>query len=162
MQKLIVIMISILSISIAAQDNINFETDLIDGNEISVSELYKDGPLLVNFWALWCKPCRAEMKELNKLYQKYSQDGFTILGINLDTPRSAAKVNSFVSALGIEYKIGLDPNSKIFESLNGQVVPLNLLYDSDGKLVYRHTGYLPGDEFKLEEEIKKVLSSDAE
>ena len=156
------ILIFVITFSISAQDNIDFEIDLITGNNISVTDLYKDGPLLVNFWALWCKPCRAEMKELNKLYQKYSQDGFTILGINLDTPRSSAKVESFVSTLEIEYPIALDPNSKIFESLNGQVVPLNLLYDSNGKLVYRHTGYLPGDEFKLEEEIKKVLGLDAE
>ncbi|MBU2492176.1 MAG: TlpA family protein disulfide reductase [Bacteroidetes bacterium] len=145
---------------VSGQENINFSIDLINGGEVDFSTLHQEGPVLVNFWALWCKPCRTEMKYLKKIYEKYSGKGLKILGINQDTPRSLSKVKSFVNSYGIEYLIGLDPNKKYFEMFNGQVVPYSLLYNKDGEIVYQHSGYLPGDEIELEKEIKKVLGEE--
>ncbi|OGU35242.1 MAG: hypothetical protein A2068_11070 [Ignavibacteria bacterium GWB2_35_6b] len=142
---------------IKAQDKIDFSIELLNGDEVEFSELYNEGPVLVNFWALWCKPCRTEMKYLKKNYEKYSEQGFKILGINQDTPKSLSKVKSFVESYDLQYLIGLDPNKKYFEMFNGQVVPYSILYNKKGEVVYSHSGYLPGDEIKLEEEIKKVL-----
>lgn len=142
---------------INAQDRIEFSIELLNGEEVEFTELYKNGPVLVNFWALWCKPCRTEMKYLKNIYEKYSEQGFKILGINQDSPKSLSKVNSFVESYDIKYPIGLDPNKKYFEMFNGQVLPFSLLYNKKGEVVYLHTGYLPGDEIKLEKEIKKVL-----
>lgn len=140
-----------------AQDKIEFEVNLLSGDEVSFSNFSEDKVVLINFWALWCKPCRTEMKALNKLYTEYKENDFEILGINIDTPRSSAKVEVFVKSLGINYNIAQDPNLEIFNLFNGQVLPLNILYDRKGNVVFRHTGYLPGDEMKLEKEIQKVL-----
>ncbi|KAB2839217.1 MAG: TlpA family protein disulfide reductase [Melioribacteraceae bacterium] len=144
---------------INAQDQIEFTIELLNGDEVEFSKLYKDGPVLVNFWALWCKPCRTEMKYLKAIYEKYSEQGFKILGINQDTPKSLSKVNSFVESYDLKYLIGLDPNKKYFEMFNGQVLPFSILYNKNGEVVYMHTGYLPGDEIKLEEAVKKVLEN---
>ena len=153
----ILIIVLITTVQNFSQDKLDFTLDLVDGESKAFSEIYPDGPLLVNFWALWCKPCRTEMKALVNLYAKYSADGFQILGINQDTPRSLAKVRSFVESHQIDYLIALDPNKEIFEMYNGQVIPLSILYDKEGNILYQSTGYLPGDEFKLEEEIVKAL-----
>ena len=59
----------------------------------------------------------------------------------------------------IEYPIVLDPNNQIFQKYNGQVMPYSLLINTIGEIEYKHTGYLPGDEVKLEEEINKLLNS---
>ena len=155
-----IFLFSISLLKLNAQDKIEFSIELINGNEIKFSKLYEDGPVLVNFWALWCKPCRTEMKHLKRIYEKYSAKGFKILGINQDTPRSLSKVNSFVQSYGIEYLVGLDPNKKYFEMFNGQVLPYSLLYNKKGEAVYLHSGYLPGDEIELENAIKKVLGED--
>lgn len=144
-------------LSSTAQDKIDFELKLLSGEEVSFKDISSNKVVLLNFWALWCKPCRTEMKALDKLNQKYKDEGFQIIGINIDTPRSNAKVESFVKSLDIDYNIALDPNSEIFNLFNGQVLPLNILYDKNGRDVFRHTGYLPGDEIKLEEEIRKAL-----
>ena len=155
--KLVALMFLISVELISAQDKLDFSIELLNGNEVEFADLYKDGPVLVNFWALWCKPCRTEMKHLKKIYEKYSEKGFKILGINQDTPRSLSKVNSFVQSYQIEYLIGLDPNKKYFEMFNGQVIPYSLLYNRKGEVVYLHSGYLPGDEKELEEAVEKVL-----
>ena len=139
------------------QENIDFSIDLLSGEKVKFSDLYKDGPVLINFWALWCKPCRTEIKYLKKISEKYADKNFKILGINQDTPRSLSKVNSFVNSYGIKYLVGLDPNKKYFEMFNGQVIPYSILYNTKGEAVYIHSGYLPGDEIKLEEAVKNLL-----
>ena len=156
---LFLIILSTISV-VQAQDKIDFSTELLSGKEIKFSELYSNGVTLVNFWALWCKPCRVEMKALKELYEKYSDQGFQILGINQDSPRSVAKVESYIASHEVKYNIALDPNKELFDMFNGQVVPLTMLYDKSGKVVYQNTGYLPGDEFKLEEAIKKALGAE--
>ncbi len=142
-----------------SQDNINFSSKLLSGEKIEFSEITSEGVTLVNFWALWCKPCRVEMKALKKLHDKYSDQGLNILGINQDTPRSVNKVESFIKSQNVKYDIVLDPNKELFEMFNGQAVPYTLLYDKSGTVVYKATGYLPGDEIKLEEKIKETLGA---
>jgi len=97
------------------------------------------------------------MKELKVLDEKYSSQGLTIIGINQDTPRSVEKVKSFIESLGIKYVIALDPNKEYSELFNLQSIPFSILYDKTGNAVYKHTGYLPGDEFEIEKEIVKAL-----
>ena len=140
-----------------AQNNIEFSGETINNEEIKFSEAIAQGPVLVNFWAYWCRPCRAEIRHLQLFHEKYSGKGFTVLGINQDSPRSLAKVKSFALSHGLEFPVITDPDNEIFQQFNGQSIPLNLLYNSKGELVYSHVGYLPGDEIKLENEIKKVL-----
>lgn len=98
------------------------------------------------------------MKVLGVIYKEYFSKGFRVLAINQDTPRSNEKVKSFVESLGVEYMIALDPSKEISEQFNVQAIPLSLLFNRNGKIVYRHTGYLPGDEHELEEKIKNVLN----
>lgn len=155
-----VIVFTSIGLNIYAQDKIDFKAETLSGTEINFSEVYKNGPTLINFWALWCKPCRIEMKALKSLYERYADEGFNIIGINQDSPRSVAKVESFISSQNIKYTIVLDPNKELFNLFNGQVVPLTLLYDRKGNVVYQNQGYLPGDEFSLEEEIKKLIGTD--
>ncbi len=146
-----------ITISALAQET-NFKIKTIDNSVIELKNLYSKGAVLVNFWALWCEPCRAEMKYLDDIYNKYKEKGFTILGINQDSPKSVSKVRSYISSQKINYPIALDPNSQYLQKLNGQSIPYSLLYDSDGKLVYKHSGYLPGDEIEIEKHIAEILS----
>lgn len=143
--------------SITAQDNIKFEIEKLNGEKVDFSVLLSEGPVLVNFWALWCKPCKIEMKALQDLYKEFSGKGFTIVGINQDTPRSVSKVESYIATHGITYPIMIDPEKDLYERFNVQVLPYSLLYDQNGKVVYTQTGYLPGDEEKLHEEVQKLL-----
>jgi peroxiredoxin len=152
---LIISILLIIATITPAQIELEFETT--DNEQMSLGELSAKGPVLINFWATWCQPCKAEIKHLKTIYDKYQDIGLTIVGINQDSPKSLAKVNAFIASQKINYPIVLDPNNQIFQKFNGQVMPYSLLIDGNQEIVFKHTGYLPGDEKKLEEEIKKLL-----
>lgn len=156
---LILLFFSLISSNIFGQDNIEFSFETIENNDYQFSQYLENGPVLISFWALWCKPCRAEMRHLEGIYENYKGKGLTIIGINQDTPRSLAKVKSYISSHNITFPIALDPNSEIFQQFNGQSIPLSILYNKAGKVVYKHVGYLPGDEIELEQKIKTLLET---
>ena len=153
----IVLVLLVIQQFLYSQDKVNFSVSTIDNREIELSELYNKGPLLVNFWALWCEPCKVEMRVLKKLYEKYKDKGFMILGINQDSPKSVSKVRSYISSQKINFPVALDPNNQYLQKLNGQSIPYSLLFNGEGEIVYKSVGYLPGDEIKLEKEIQKLL-----
>ncbi|MEW6194929.1 MAG: TlpA disulfide reductase family protein [Bacteroidota bacterium] len=157
MKNVIVIFLLLVSIS-TAQSVSELKIETLNNKKINVKEHYQKGVLLINFWASWCQPCKSELPHLNRIYEKYKNKGFSIIGINQDSPKSVAKVRSFVASQNIKFPIAIDPNFEIFNKFNGQVLPYNLLIDSNGEIVYRHTGYVPGDEKKLEEEIVELLN----
>jgi cytochrome c biogenesis protein CcmG/thiol:disulfide interchange protein DsbE len=155
----ILFLIIIAAFPFYAQNKVDFTVSTVDNREIELSEFYTKGPLLVSFWALWCEPCKVEMRVLKTLYKKYKDKGFTILGINQDSPKSVSKVRSYISSQKINFPIALDPNGQYLQKLNGQSIPYSLLFNKEGEIVYKNVGYLPGDEVKLEKEIQKLLSA---
>jgi thiol-disulfide isomerase/thioredoxin len=146
-------------LSVQAQDKNDFTVQTITNENLKLSELYERGPVLVNFWALWCEPCKAEMRVLENLYKKYQNKGFIILGINQDSPKSVSKVRSYISSQKISFPVALDPNYQYLQKFNGQSIPYSLLFNGSGEIVYKSVGYLPGDEKKLDEEIQKLLAA---
>ena len=116
---------------------------LADGSETTLEEIYHTGPVLIDFWALWCAPCLKAMRHLDDLQEKYRVQGFTILGINLDTERSQSKVKSYIRSKGYGFTVALDPSQESYRRLNGTAMPFTLLVNSTGKIVYRHSGYVP-------------------
>lgn len=137
---------------------LNFSLENINGELVSFDNYTAKGPVYLSFWALWCNSCKSELKALNPLYEKYKEKGLTILAINIDTPKSTAKVKSYISAHKFTMPVLLDPNVKVFELLNGQLLPYSLLIDTNGKILKVRKGFLPGDEKYIEEEISKLLS----
>ena len=143
-----------------SQSDVDLNVKTLDNMQISLSSLYKKGPTLVTFWALWCEPCREEMKHIKVLYKKYHDKDFQILSLNQDSQKSVAKVRAYISAQRIKFPVALDPNYQYMQKLSGQSIPYSLLFNTKGEIVYKQIGYLPGDEVKLEKEIRKLLKED--
>ncbi|MEC8915654.1 MAG: TlpA disulfide reductase family protein [Candidatus Neomarinimicrobiota bacterium] len=130
---------------------------LINGKQTSIHDLLKDGPLLIDFWATWCKPCKKVMKHLDRYHQAYGNHGFKVLMINQDTPRSLGKVKSYIRSKKHTFYVGLDPNQETAKKLNGQIMPTLILVDRDGTIQWRHQGYIPGEEEEIERQIRIAL-----
>ena len=123
-----------------------------------LSQYYKEGPLLLNFWNLACEPCKKEMKELDKLNIRYNDQGFQYVSINIDTPRQMSKVKSYVNSQKFSFTVLSDPRAELFRKMGGKVMPFVIIADSSGEIISRHLGYNPGDEKELEKEILHLLT----
>lgn len=145
-----------------AQNLINSKIKLEDlsGETYQLSSFIGKAPVYINFWALWCVPCRSELKPLNAIYEKFKDKGFEVLSINIDNVKSTSKVSSFIASQKISFKVFLDPESKIFKFFNGENIPFSILVDKEGNVKKVRTGYLPGDEKKIEEEIELLLKEE--
>ena len=117
---------------------------------------------MIDFWATWCVPCKRVMKYLDQYHQDYEEQGFKVLMINQDTPRSLGKVKSYVIAQDYQFYVGLDPNKTIAKKLNGMVMPTLILVDKGGEVKWRHQGYIPGEEVEINNQIKLLLEKKIE
>lgn len=119
-------------------------TDL-DGKPAPAESLIGDGPVLLNFWATWCKPCLAEQPKLKAFAEQWAAKGFRVVSISIDDPRTAKQVKPFVHRHGIEFPVYLDANQEAYRKLGGRAVPFNVLVGSDGSLLSVTMGYKDQD-----------------
>jgi cytochrome c biogenesis protein CcmG/thiol:disulfide interchange protein DsbE len=140
----------------------NFTLQDIDGRIVSLSKAYGQGPIYVSFWATWCKPCMEELKIVEKLYEKYKGRGFQVFAINSEGPKAAAKIKSFVRSYGLTFRILLDNDGEVFRrTFKGSNLPLTIMTDSTGKIIFSRVGFKPGDEVEIEKLITENLLSPA-
>ncbi|MBJ48658.1 MAG: hypothetical protein CMG59_05760 [Candidatus Marinimicrobia bacterium] len=132
-----------------------------NNKKVKLDQFYENGPILVNFWTLSCEPCKKEMKHLSKLNTKYSEYGFKVLSINMDSPRTLKKVKQFTKSQKYTFQILSDPRMELFRKLGGSVMPLVVFINTDGTIESKHIGYNPGDESLLEKEIIDIISSNS-
>ena len=136
----------------------NLKIRMLDGSSATIHELVEDGPLMIDFWATWCVPCKKVMKFLDQYHQEFEDEGFKVLMINTDTPRSIGKVKSYVRSQDYKFIVGMDPNKMISKKLNGMVMPTLILVDKGGEIKWRHQGYIPGEEVEIKNQIEMLIN----
>lgn len=101
---------------------------------------YKGQPLILNFWATWCPPCRQEIPALQAAFQQYAGQGVAVLGI--DVREEATTVQAFASAMGMQFPILLDTDGTVADRYKVQGIPTTVFVDSAGMVRARHVGPL--------------------
>ena len=125
-----------------------------DGRNVRLDEL-RGQVVLVNFWATWCGPCRAELPRLDALYQKYHTSGFLLLGVNVDDdPRTALAT---AARLHVSFPVLLDTDKKVSKLYDLNTMPSTIVIDRDGKMRFLHRGYRAGTEGDYEQQIRELL-----
>lgn len=124
------------------------------GSNLRLSE-QRGQVVMVNFWATWCGPCREELPQLNRLYEKYQAAGFTLLGVNVDS--SSKDALGMAKRLGVQFPVLFDSKKETSRLYGLESMPWTVLIDRSGKVRYVHAGYKPGFEKTYETQVRELL-----
>jgi thiol-disulfide isomerase/thioredoxin len=132
----------------------------LDGAVVNTSAFdNNDAPIVISFWATWCKPCVTELTNIAEVYEEWQKEtGVKIIAISIDDARNQSKVAPFVNGKGWEYEVYLDPNADLKRAMNVNLVPHTFLLDKDNQIVWQHNSYAEGDEEHLLELIRKLAA----
>jgi peroxiredoxin len=133
-----------------------FTLETVDGKKVSLSD-YKGRPIVVNFWATWCGPCKVEMPWFEEFRKQYASQGFEILGLTDDVEVGKDKIAKVADKIGVTYPI-LMTDGKVQTAYGGlDVLPMSFYIDKNGLVVAETAGLGPKDE--VEAHIKKTIAS---
>lgn len=132
----------------------DFELTTLDGETVLLSD-YQGKKVILNFWATWCPPCKAEMPHMQKFYEKYKDQGVEILAVNLTSQdKGVDKVKAFVEENGLTFPILLDEEGEVGQKYQIATIPTSYMIDTKGNIVQTIVG--PMDEEMMESLISKA------
>jgi peroxiredoxin len=128
----------------------------LNGRMVTLSQL-KGKVVFLDFWAIWCISCREELPELDRLYMKFREEGFTVIGISVDA--SQAGVAAFLKKVPVTFPILIDQKGDVAEAYRFSGLPAGFLIDRDGIIRKQYKGFamdlLPLYEKEISDLLKK-------
>lgn len=109
----------------------DFSLPTLSGEIITLSELH-GRPVLINLWATWCPPCRAEMPDLQTIYETYQELGFLVLAVNATYQDSSASVSTFVEEYELTFPVLMDLDGETARQYQMRALPTSFFIDRDG------------------------------
>ena len=134
----------------------------MDGQSFNTADLSNDNnPMIISFWALWCKPCIRELTTISDVYDDWQEEtGVKLVAISIDDSRSSSKVMPFVNGKGWSYEVYLDPNGDFKRAMNVNLIPHTFLVNGKGEIVWQHTSFTEGAELELIDLVRKVKAGE--
>lgn len=115
----------------------------LNGTSYTIKDL-KGKPIILNFWASWCPPCRAEMPSMNRAWEKVKDEGILMLAVNVGEPPET--ISQFTEEVPIDFPIILDVDTQLSQAWGVRGMPTTYIIDAAGKVVYSAVGERPWDD----------------
>lgn len=132
-----------------------FTAATLSGDTVSLRDL--EGPLLVNLWATWCAPCRAETPYLQSIHEAYHDQGLKVIGITVDDRGARASVDRFLEEFGVTYGILHDPSMGSMDVFGAIGLPATYLVDREGTIAWARLGPVMEGDPVFEEAVRRVV-----
>ena len=130
-----------------------FSVKTVEGRTVRLADM-KNRPVILDFWATWCAPCRASMPHLNDISSRYSKQGLAVLGMSVDES-GPAPVKRFVNQLGVRFTVAM-ANDAILDAYGPiRVIPTTFFINRKGEIVRRVVGYI--DNETMEGYVREIL-----
>ena len=129
----------------------DFSLLTLEGRHVSLTD-YRGGPLVVNFWATWCPPCRQEIPLLQQVFQQRKE----VPLVTVDTRETPGKVREFLEAAGYSLLVALDENGTVSDTYQIRYIPTTLFIDGEGVIRSIHIGSFT-DKSEIDAEIAKIV-----
>ena len=132
----------------------------LNGRTFNTQNIDNDGkPVIICFFATWCKPCMTELKAISDLYDDWQEEtGVKIYAISIDDSRSSAKVSPLVKGQNWDYEFLLDENSDFKRAMNVNDIPHTFVLNGKKEIVWQHTSYSPGSEEEYIKVVRKLIN----
>jgi len=130
----------------------------MDGNTFRLSDHLGKQVVLLDFWATFCEPCKAELPHLRAMYDRDRAKGLLVVGVAMDGPETAADVPAFVKRFDVDFPIVMDDDSRIASLYNPKKsMPLSVIIAKTGYIGVVREGYNPGDERQVASDVAEAL-----
>jgi thiol-disulfide isomerase/thioredoxin len=169
MRKILITAFALLAVTVlmAQQDFIgrtipSVDIQTLDRKVFNTENISNDGkPMVLTFWALWCKPCIRELNAIADVYEDWQDEtGVKVVAVSIDDARSLPQVAPTINGNNWDYEVYLDPNGDFKRAMGVNMIPHLFLLNNDGEIVYQHTSYAEGTEEELYELIQKLAAGE--
>ena len=148
-------------VGVAANEGLNkgeqapdFELTTLDGEPIRLSEL-QGKKVILNFWATWCPPCKAEMPHMQNFYEDYAEsENVEIVAVNLTSGDREASVEEFVKDYGLTFPIPMDVEGEVGQKFQAVTIPTSYIIDTNGLIQHKIVG--PMDETMIQDFVSNI------
>jgi len=134
----------------------SFELATLGGGSVSLADL-RGKVVYVNFWATWCAPCVDEAPSLQRLYDALAPEGFEILALSIDDPKTMEAVRAFRERFELEFPILLDPDKNVYSQYGATGVPETYLIDAEGRLAEAYIGPRDWSDPRYARAVRRLL-----
>lgn len=158
MKKLLSLVVLLMAVATAsAQQLPDVKIENAQGKEISMRAVAPGKPMIISFWSTSCKPCIQELNAINDVIEEWREEAdFVVVAVSVDDARLKATAKAMATARGWDFICIYDDNQDLKRAMNVSLTPQSFVVDANGKIVYSHSGYTPGSEEELFEEILKL------